>query len=145
MKTFIFLFIIVMGFFSFIFFYNDYKVEQEESEAILKSLEEIEKAENLETLKEVTEYTSLVNEEPTEIPQEQVFDTIKNILTDASDRIYTQNITLSTKIDSFLYTQASKNQFKEGVSTAFNINLDEVEKLYTKNRLVWDWVNQFKE
>jgi len=145
MKTFIFLFIIVMGFFSFIFFYNDYKTEQEESEAMSSSLEELEKTQNLEIQKEVEEYASLSKEEPTEIPEEQVFDTIKNILSDASDRTYTQNITLSTRIDSYLYTQTSKDDFKNGISAAFNIDFDKVEKLYEKNKLVWDWVNQFKE
>ncbi len=145
MKTFIFLSIIVITLFSYILFYDSYKREINKDPSYSLSLEEIESDQKRDIANEVEEYTHLLKDEPKEIPQEQVFDTIKNIIAKASKRSYTDHITLNTRVDSLLYTQEAKEEFKMGISTAFNISYDEVEKEFLKNRLVWDWVNKFKE
>jgi hypothetical protein len=110
-----------------------------------KTLEDIEKVEKIETEHEIKEYTTLSKEAPQSIPEDQTFDTIKNILKEASGRNYSSNITLNTRIDSYLYTEDKRIQFKSAISSAFNISYDEVDKLYKKNKLVWDWVNEFRD
>ena len=141
MKTFIFIFIVVVGFFYYLFTNtNSY-----ENYTNANSLEELEKQNNIETDQEISEYTSRSSEAPTEIPEDQTFDTIKNILKEASGRQYVTNITLNTRISSYLYTVDSKEQFKQGIASAFNLNYDEVQKQFKENKLVWDWVNKLQD
>ena len=147
MKTFIFIFILVIGFFFYLFTNTDsyQTINSNQSSQNSNILEDIEKQNNIEIEQEVSEYTSLSNEEPTAIPEDQTFDTIKNILKESSGRQYAPNITLNTRINSYLYTLNSREQFKQGISSAFNLSYDEVDKKYRKNKIVWDWVNQLKD
>ena len=141
MKTFIFIFILVVGFFYYLF------TGQGNYETTINgnTLENIEKQTNIENNQEIIDYTSRSEEAPTEIPEDQTFDTIKSILKEASGRQYASNITLNTRINSYLYTINAKEQFKQGISSAFNLSYDEVEKQFKENKLVWDWVNKLKD
>ncbi len=140
MKTFIFILILVIGFFFFIFSGES----QNETKESITSLEMLEKQENIQTEHEIQEYTSHQKDAPKEIPQEQTFDTIKNIIKEAKQGNYMPTITLNTRIDSILYTLESKEQFKNSIASAFNLTYDQVDNLYKKNKLVWDWVNEFQ-
>ena len=141
MKTFIFILILVIGFLFFLFSGEN----QEKPDKSITSLEMLEKEENIQTEHEIQEYTSRQKDAPKEIPQEQTFDTIKNIIKDAKKSTYMPSITLNTRIDSILYTVDSKEQFKNSIASAFNLTYDQVDKLYKKNKLVWDWVNEFQD
>ncbi len=143
MKTFIFLLILVIGFFFFLF--SGESQNREKVDDNITSLEMLENRENILSQHEVQEYTSLVKDAPKEIPQEQAFDTIKNIIKEAKKGTYMPNITLNTRIDSILYTLDSKEQFKNSIASAFNLTYDQVDKLYKENKLVWDWVNEFQD
>lgn len=146
MKTFFTLLVLIGGFFIFLFS-PDAKAPSKQMPSVTQtsSLEEIEKEENSDTQEEIQAYTALSNEAPTAIHESQTFDTIKNILVNASNKSYKPTITLNTRINTFLYTNASREAFKQGLASAFNMSYDEVSKVYEKNELVWDWVNQFKE
>jgi hypothetical protein len=141
-KTFIFILILVIGFFFFLF---SGKSQNKEGEENITSLEMLEKKATIETEHEVQKYTSLEKEAPKEIPQEQTFDTIKNIIKEARGDSYTPHITLNTRVSSLLYTANSKEQFKNSLASAFNLTYDQIDKLYKKNTLVWDWVNEFQD
>lgn len=141
MKTFIFILILVIGFLFFLFSGES----QEKPDESITSLEMLEKQENIQTEHEIQEYTSHQKDAPKEIPQEQTFDTIKNIIKDAKKGTYMPSISLNTRIDSILYTLDSKEQFKNSIASAFNLTYDQVDKLYKENKLVWDWVNEFQD
>jgi regulatory protein YycI of two-component signal transduction system YycFG len=141
MKTFIFLLLIISYFFYYLFFeksstYTNYNQN---------SLEDIEKQNNIDTDHEVKEYANLSKEAPSAIPEEQTFDTIKNILKEVSGRIHTSNITLNTRVTTYLYTLNKREEFKQKIASAFNLSYDKVDKMFQKNKLVWDWVNELKE
>ena len=143
MKTFIFFLILIIGFFFYLFSTDN--SNSDTNQTLSNTLEEIEEKNNIQTQQEIQEYTSLLKEEPKAIPEEQTFDTIQNIIKEARGSSYTQNITLNSRISSLLYTVDSKEKFKQGISSAFNLSYEKVDELYKKNKLVWDWVNQFKE
>ncbi len=142
MKTFIFIFIVVIGFFYYLF-----TSQSNYGTTLINSntLEDIEKQTSIEANQEIIEYTSSSEEAPTEIPEDQTFDTIKSILKEASGREYASNITLNTRINSYLYTLNSREQFKQSIASAFNLSYDEVENQFKENKLVWDWVNKLKD
>ena len=142
MKTFILLFVLVGWFFYYLFFDKSINHTYETHE---NSLEEIEKQNNIETEHEVKEYANLSKEAPSAIPEDQTFDTIKNILKEVSGRIHTSNITLTTRVTSYLYTLNKREEFKQRMASAFNLSYEKVDKMFQKNRLVWDWVNELKE
>lgn len=141
MKTFIFIFILVAGFFYYLFTNNN----SYESTTNSNLLEDLERQNNIDTDQEISEYTSHSSEAPTEIPEDQTFDTIKNILKEASGHKYASNITLNSRITSYLYTLNSQEQFKQNISSSFNLTYDEVEKKFKENKLVWDWVNDLQD
>ncbi len=144
MKTFLFFLILIIGFFFYLFSTESSKPEIKQLSS--NTLEEIEKQSDIQIRQEVSSYTKLSDQiPPSAIPEEQVFDTIKNLLIKTSKTNYPKAITLSTKIDSLLYTQESKEEFKQNLAAAFNLNYDDVEKSFKKNKLVWDWVNQLKD
>jgi hypothetical protein len=145
MKTFIFIFILVVGFFFYLFTNSDNAKTNASSKSITYNLEEIEQTSNIKTEQEVKESTSLSKEEPIAIPEDQTFDTIKNILKEASGREYGSEITLNTQINAYLYTVNAKEKFKQSLSSRFNLSHDKIEQMSKKNRLVWDWVNDLKE
>jgi hypothetical protein len=142
MKIFILLLILVIAFFYYLFFSDTVNHTSSKSGT---SLENIEKEYNQKIDNEVKEYTSLSTQIPTAIPEEQTFDTVKSILKESSGRQYAPNITLNTRINSYLYTINSREDFKQKISSAFNLTYDDVDKSYKKNKLVWDWVNQLKD
>ncbi len=144
MKTFIFILILIIGFFFFLFS-GESQNKEEKGEENITSLEMLEKKATIQTEHEVQEYTTLQKEAPKEIPQEQTFDTIKNIIKEARGDSHAPHITLNTKVSSLLYTANSKEQFKNSLASAFNLTYDQVDKLYKKNTLVWDWVNEFQD
>ena len=138
MKTFIVALLLIGGFFYYLFVENASTTKLSPD-----TLEDIE-TEKQKEAREVQEYTTLSKEAPTAIPEDQTFDTIKKILKEVSGRTYTENITLTTRINSYLYTQEKREQFKLSISSAFNISYDKVEQMYKKDKLVWDWVNEFR-
>ncbi len=142
MKLFIFILILVGAFFYYLFFSDSINHKFENNST---ALEDFEKDYNLKTENEIKEYTSLSNQIPDSIPEDQTFETIKNLLVKASGRTYSSNITLNTKIRSYLYTINAREEFKQGISSAFNLSYDEVDKKFRENKLVWDWVNQLKD
>ncbi len=142
MKTFIFILILIIGFFFFLFSGDNQNNKVQENTTSLEALEK----ENInKTEHEIQEYTSLEKNAPKEIPQEQTFDTIVNIIKQARGDSYTSNITLNTRVSSLLYTADAKEQFKNSLASAFNLTYDQVDKLYKKNTLVWDWVNELED
>lgn len=141
MKTFIVIFILVIGFFYYLFFTTENSKTTEKVNTPAYTLETLEMQNN----KESESFISHMTELPVAIPEDQTFDMIKNILKEASGRTYAPNITLNTRINSYLYTIEAKEHFKQELAKAFNLNYDDIDKAYQKNILVWDWVNQFKE
>jgi len=140
MKTFIVLFLLVIGFFSFLFF-NDNSTKSKNEKEIVK-LEDIEKIENKNI---ITNDTPISDEAPIAIPEDQTFETIKTILKKAANRKYSSDITLNTNINTYLYSAKSKEKFKENICSAFNLSSEEFDKRSKKNKIVWDWVNQLRE
>jgi ABC-type transport system involved in multi-copper enzyme maturation permease subunit len=144
MKTFIVLFLLIIGFFSFLFFNNPPNGKTKKQIVKLEDIEKIENNNN-DNSKEIITDTSLSDEAPTAIPEDQTFETIKNILKKATNQKYTSNITLNTDINSYLYTRESKDKFKNEICSAFNLSSEEFDKSFKKNKIVWDWVNQLRE
>ncbi len=144
MKTFIFIFILVVGFFFYLFSDSDGTPEKQLTEPIAYNLEDLEQNSS-EPILEVKKEAVPFNEIPVAIPEDQTFDTIKNILKEASGREYAPDITLNTRINSYLYSVQAKEQFKQGISSSFNLSYDDVDKKFKEYKLVWDWVNQLKE
>ncbi len=144
MKTFIFIFILVVGFFFYLFSDSDGIPEKKLTEPIAYNLEDLEQNSS-EPILEVKKEAVPFNEIPVAIPEDQTFDTIKNILKEASGREYAPDITLNTRINSYLYSVQAKEQFKQGISSSFNLSYDDVDKKFKEYKLVWDWVNQLKE
>ncbi len=101
MKTFIFIFILVVGFFFYLFSDSDGIHEKKLTEPIAYNLEDLEQNSSEPTL-EVKKEAVPFNEIPVAIPEDQTFDTIKNILKEASGREYAPDITLNTRINSYL-------------------------------------------
>ncbi len=145
MKTFIFIFILVIGFFFFLFSNSNTSQMKHSTQTAVNTLEDIEQQNNTQIDKSLKEYTLHAIPKPTAIPEDQTFDTIKNILKKSSGREYAPEITLTTRINSYLYTLKAKEEFKQQLALAFNLSYDDIDKVYKKNILVWDWVNQFKE
>ncbi len=146
MKTFIFFLVLIIGFFFYLFSTKNTEPQPDKiTSNTLEELEELEEQSDIITRQEISSYTTLSKDIPRAIPEEQIFDTIKNLLLKASKIQYPKAITLSTKIDSFLQTPESKEEFRQNLAAAFNLNYDDVEKNFKKNKLVWDWVNQLKD
>ncbi|HIP02861.1 MAG TPA: hypothetical protein EYG75_05040 [Campylobacterales bacterium] len=146
MKTFIFIFIVVLGFFFYLFTNSDKTMTQQTKERSSYALEDIETKKSIQIDQEIIkEETTIQNEAPIAIPEDQTFDTIKNILKEVSGKEYAPEITLNTRINSYLYTVDAKKKFKQSIASSFNLSYDEVEKGLKDNKLVWDWVNQLKE
>jgi len=143
MKTFIVLFLLVIGFFGFLFF-NNGSIDGKKDQNIVK-LEDIENVQNIEKRGDIITEMPVAEEAPTAIPEDQTFETIKNILKEASNRKYTPDITLNTYISSYLYTEESKERFKQAICSSFNISFEEFDRSFKKNKMVWDWVNQLRE
>ncbi len=143
MKTFIFFLVLIIGFFFYLF--STKNTEPQPDKITSSTLEELEEQSDIITRQEISSYTTLSKDVPKAIPEEQVFDTVKNLLLKASKIQYPKAITLNTKIDSFLQTTESKEEFRQNLAAAFNLNYDDVEKNFKKNKLVWDWVNQLKD
>jgi predicted RND superfamily exporter protein len=144
MKTFIVLFLLVIGFFGYLFFNSD-KSDKKTAQTITK-LEDFEKIESVEKSSLNSNPLSSVSDEaPTSIPEDQTFETVKSILKKASNRKYSSDITLNSYINSYLYTTESKEKFKNEICSAFNLSSEEFDKSFKKNKIVWDWVNQLRE
>lgn len=143
MKTFIVLFLLVLGFFSFLFLNSSTETSKTDKQIV--KLEDIEKMDSSQNKKQIIEESTLPNEAPTAIPEDQTFETIKNILKNVTNRKYTSNITLNTDVNSYLDTTESKEKFKEKICSAFNLSSEDFDKNFTKNKILWDWINQLKD
>ncbi|MCH9814035.1 MAG: hypothetical protein K0U47_08855 [Epsilonproteobacteria bacterium] len=145
MKTFFTLLVLIIGFFIYLFFPKDNTQEVSTSSKEPISLEEVEKISNSENTQEIKSYLTLSKEAPTSIPEDQTFDMITTILQSSSTQNNKSDVTLNTQINTFLYTLESQEKFKQNIASTFNLSYDEVDTLYSKNKIVWDWVNTFKE
>ena len=159
MKTFIFLFMVIMAFFIYIFTGNaGTKVKQPVSTPKTDALptlddieSEMEKTAPFETTASVIiskqQAISAPDTEPFNesaippISEHLTFDQLKNILLVCNPYYPKSSITLNTPVASILRTKAEKETFKSKIANTFHLNSREVEHYMQKNKLLWDWVN----
>ena len=153
MKTFIFLIIIIIAFFSYIFMFSSdsgthIQPTPESMETEMTNLESFEKSvyERAEkkprlTSQNLEEIVELSGEKAQPISEQMTFDLLTKIIRQINQH-YPQNlITLNTPMHSLLRTQEQKTLFKEKVIASFGIKANKVDKYMQKNKLLWDWVN----
>jgi hypothetical protein len=138
MKWFFTILILIIAIFFYIF-----AVDKEEEKKLI-TLDKIDDSlDYIEPLSIDKNRPTLNQETLKSIPQEQTFDTIKTIIEDIKGRKI--SITLNSTVSSYIYSNDEKSRFKNELSKSFNIDLNQIEQSYNKNRLIWDWVNQLKD
>jgi hypothetical protein len=138
MKWFFTILILIIAIFFYIF-----AVDKEEEKKVV-TLDKIDDSlDYIEPLSIDKNRPTLNQETLKSIPQEQTFDTIKTIIEDIKGRKI--SITLNSTVSSYIYSNDEKSRFKNELSKSFNIDLNQIEQSYNKNRLIWDWVNQLKD
>ncbi len=163
MKTFIFLFLLLISFFVYLFVYTPAEKAKKvnfSNTSNSPTLDGIEKKmkEMTTTQKDNTtqnqEYTisenlrkSIVYQEdiPKPISEHIAFDTLVEIIFQVNPNYPKESITLNTPMDSVLIKKADRDLFKEMVRSSFKLSDSKIDELMKKNKLLWDWVNTLRQ
>ncbi len=162
MKTFIFLFILLISFFVYLFVYTPAEKAKKVNfsntlnaptlDAIEKKMRELSPVIKEKKI-EKKDYTisenlrdSIVYQEdtPKPISEHIAFDTLVEIILQIRPTYPKESITLNTPMNSLLIKDEDKERFKEKIGNNFKLQNGELEKLMKKNRLLWDWVNTLR-
>jgi len=79
------------------------------------------------------------------IEEDMTFLQLKSIIHTINPRYPQQRITLNSSIASLLPTQAARERFAREISAQFPISERDARNALGQKRLLWDWVNLFRE
>jgi len=79
------------------------------------------------------------------IEEDMTFLQLKSIIHTINPRYPQQRITLNSSITSLLPTQAARERFAREISAQFAISERDARNALGQKRLLWDWVNLFRE
>ncbi len=162
MKTFIFLFILLISFFAYLFVFSQKQREQKldfnetddspSLRAIEKKIEK--KFDSTDQNNKSEEYTfskklkqSVIYDKEMQKPisENVTFDTLIEIISQIKPDYPKNSITLNTDMNSLLTTKEDKKRFEEKIQENFNLKEPRIKELMKKNRLLWDWVNTLRK
>ncbi len=152
MKTFIFLTILIIAFFSYIFMFTPSTQKaiskQQQPKIEIANLENFEKSVYEKankrpklTSQNLEEIADLSSNSPQPISEQMTFDLLKKIIHLINIHYPDKLITLNTPMHRLLRTPKEKALFEQKVIATFNIKQSEVKRYMKKNKLLWDWVN----
>ena len=163
MKTFIFLFILLIAFFIYLFMYapphKDKKIEDPTIansltlDAIEKKVREIKEIGQEEPV-DKKEYSFSENLRKSVVYQENyakpisenvTFDTLVEIISKIKPNILKESVTLNTPMNLLLTSKEQKERFAEKIADTFKLSDTKTRELMKKNRLLWDWVNTLQQ
>lgn len=79
------------------------------------------------------------------IEEDMTFLQLKSIIHTINPHYPQQRITLNSSIASLLPTQAARERFAKEISAQFSISEHDALSALGQKRLLWDWVNLFRE
>ncbi len=157
MKTFIFLLILIVAFFSYIFTSGGNSVpSQRQPETVMQqapTLEMIEEsAENhaSEDPNPAATYTDgsdediLYDSKTPSIPEYMTFDKFEAILLEINPYYPKSAITLNLPLSSVIRTRREKEAFREKMQNDFHLPAKEIDQMMEQNKLIWDWINRLR-
>ncbi len=152
MKTFIFLIILIVAFFSYIFMFSPKtqkaipqqqkpKIEIANLESFEQSVYEKARKKPKLTSQNLEEIADLSSNAPQPISEQMTFDLLKKIIHLINRHYPDQLITLNTPMRTLIRTPKERALFQQKVTATFNITQKDAQKYMQKNKLLWDWVN----
>ena len=163
MKTFIFLFVLVAIFFTYIFVANDRTAPatggEPQPETEEPTLELLESQSDMPQLfesdsvwpqssqtapDEISRTDTFIDNATPSIPESMTFDQFTEILHRVNPHYPKSAITLDLPMHAIIRTKEEKARFKAEIIRTFHMSESTVEKYMQKNRLVWDWINLFR-
>ncbi len=157
MKTFIFLLILIVAFFSYIFTSGGNNVpSQREPKLVmqqaptLEMIEESAKNHASEEPNPTTIYTDsldediLYNSKTPSIPEYMTFDKFEAILLEINPYYPKSAITLNLPLSSVIRTRREKEAFREKMRNDFHLPEKEINQMMQQNKLIWDWINRLR-
>ena len=166
MKSFVFLFILVAIFFTYIFVINNHTshvtINKTQPETERPTLELLESQSNMphtpqffendpiwsqpsETIPDnISQTNTFTGNATPSIPESMTFDQFTEILHRVNPHYPKSAITLDLPMHAIIRTKEEKAHFKAEIARTFHMPESTVETYMQKNRLVWDWINLFR-
>jgi hypothetical protein len=159
MKTFIFLFILIIAFFAYIFTANNTNNQNKQVRSVIQQqptleiledsmlsesinkpkIEDIYSTTNEDILDSQTD--SLYHSSTPSIPENMTFDEFKAVLIQINPYYPEGAITLNLPLSSVIRTPKEKQQFRKKMKENFHLSETQIDYLLKENKLIWDWIN----